>query len=83
MSRARTRCARPGRYEVDFGDPKVLTKLTAMFRKSIQNKITNPEFAFTSRAELGLDNLLHRLQAKIHTGRIKERIDAMEAGEKN
>ena len=69
-----------GRYEVDFGDPKVLTKLTSMFRKSVENKITNPEFVFASRTELGLYNLLHRLQAKIDTTRVKERIDTLQAG---
>jgi hypothetical protein len=65
-----------GEKEVNFGDPGVITKLTAMFRKSIENKITNPEFVFASRTELGLYNLLHRLQARVDTGRIKEKIDA-------
>jgi len=68
-----------GEMEVDFGDAKVLTKLTEIFRKSIRNKITNPEFVFASRAELGLYNLLHRLGARVDTARIRERVDLLEA----
>ena len=68
----------PGETEVNFGDPKVIGKLTEMFGKSIQNKITNPEFVFASRAELGLYNLLHRLDAKVDTARVREKVDALE-----
>jgi hypothetical protein len=67
-----------GEKEVDFGDARVLAKLTELFRKSIQNKVTNPEFVFASRAELGLYNLLHRLEAKVDTARVRERVDALE-----
>jgi predicted unusual protein kinase regulating ubiquinone biosynthesis (AarF/ABC1/UbiB family) len=69
---------KPGEKEVDFGDPKVLAKLTEMFGKSIQNKITNPEFVFASRAELGLYNLLHRLEARVDTARVREKVDVLE-----
>ena len=69
---------RAGEKEVYFGDAKVLTKMTTMFRKSIQNKITNPEFAFASRAELGLYNLLHKLDAKVDTARVRDRVDALQ-----
>jgi predicted unusual protein kinase regulating ubiquinone biosynthesis (AarF/ABC1/UbiB family) len=69
---------KPGETEVNFGDPKVIGKLTEMFRKSIQNKITNPEFVFASRAELGLYNLLHKLDAKVDTARVRERVDELE-----
>lgn len=69
-----------GGEEVDFGDSRVLAKLAGMFRKSIENRITNPEFAFASRTELGLYNLLHQLDAKINTGRVRERVDALERG---
>ena len=69
---------RAGGKPVDFGDAKVIAKLTSMFRKSIENKITNPEFVFASRTELGLYNLLHRLEAQVDTGRVRERVDAWE-----
>jgi predicted unusual protein kinase regulating ubiquinone biosynthesis (AarF/ABC1/UbiB family) len=68
-----------GKMEVDFGDAKVLTKCAELFRRSIRNKITNPEFVFTSRAELGLYNLLHQLGARVDTARIRERVDGLEA----
>jgi predicted unusual protein kinase regulating ubiquinone biosynthesis (AarF/ABC1/UbiB family) len=68
----------PGETEVNFGDPKVIGKLTEMFRKSIQNKVTNPEFVFASRAELGLYNLLHRLEAKVDTARVRAKVDELE-----
>jgi predicted unusual protein kinase regulating ubiquinone biosynthesis (AarF/ABC1/UbiB family) len=67
-----------GEEEVDFGDPKVLAKLTELFRKSMQNKMTNPEFVFASRTELGLYNLLHQLEAKVDTARFRERVDVLE-----
>ncbi len=67
-----------GEIEVDFGDAKVLAQLTEMFGKSIQNKVTNPEFVFATRAELGLYNLLHRLEAKVDTAGVQERVDAWE-----
>ncbi len=66
-----------GEMKVDFGDSGVIAKLTAMFRKSIENKISNPEFVFASRAEMGLYNLLHRLGARVDTGRVKERVDSI------
>jgi predicted unusual protein kinase regulating ubiquinone biosynthesis (AarF/ABC1/UbiB family) len=69
---------KPGDKEVDFGDPKMIAKMTEMFRKSIQNKVTNPEFVFASRAELGLYNLLHKLEAKVDTARVMKRVDALQ-----
>ncbi|MCI0536677.1 MAG: AarF/ABC1/UbiB kinase family protein [Verrucomicrobiales bacterium] len=69
---------KPGETEVNFGDPTVIGRLTEMFRKSIQNKITNPEFVFASRAELGLYNLLHRLEAKVDTAEVMKRVDRLE-----
>ena len=68
----------PGEKEVDFGDANVLRRLTEMFGKSIQNKVTNPEFVFASRAELGLYNLLHRLEASVDTARVRKSVDALE-----
>jgi hypothetical protein len=34
-------------------------------KKTLHEKIANPDFAFISRAELGLYSLLHQLDAKI------------------
>lgn len=55
---------------VDFGDPKILNKMTRIWEESMRSKIINPEFAFYSRAEFGLYNLLHQLQARIDTSKI-------------
>ena len=55
-----------GNGEVDFGKGEMLRLLADAMRKSVQDKATNPEFAFVSRAELGLYSLLHRLNAKVN-----------------
>lgn len=55
---------------VDFGDPKILNKMTRIWEDSMRSKIINPEFAFYTRAELGLYNLLHQLQARVDTSKI-------------
>jgi hypothetical protein len=34
--------------------------------KALRDKVANPDFAFVSRAELGLYSLLHRLKAKLN-----------------
>jgi hypothetical protein len=52
---------------VDFGGDKVLSGAGNNFRMALENKLTNPEFLFVSRAELGLYNLLHELGAKVDT----------------
>jgi predicted unusual protein kinase regulating ubiquinone biosynthesis (AarF/ABC1/UbiB family) len=70
---------KPGEKEVNFGDAKVLAKMADLCGRSIRNKTTNPEFAFASRAELGLYNLLHRLEAKVDMARVRERVDALDA----
>jgi predicted unusual protein kinase regulating ubiquinone biosynthesis (AarF/ABC1/UbiB family) len=55
---------------VDFGDPQILNKMTRIWEDSMRSKIINPEFAFYTRAELGLYNLLHQLRARVDTSKI-------------
>ena len=52
---------------VDFGQPVLLNTLFRIWRKALRDKLTNPEFAFITRAELGLYNLLHHLDARVNT----------------
>ena len=51
---------------VDFGKAQLLNLLTKAMKKVLQDKLTNPEFAFISRAELGLYSLLHQLNARVN-----------------
>ncbi len=52
---------------VDFGKPAVLDVLGRTMRHAVRDKLTNAEFAFISRAELGLYCLLHQLRARVNT----------------
>lgn len=60
--------------EVDFGKGQLLEMLGEALKKSLQDKATNPEFAFVSRAELGLYSLLHRLKSKVNVRAVWERV---------
>jgi len=60
--------------EVDFGKPKLLETVGRSLRSAVRHKLCNPEFAFTSRAELGLYSLLHELGARVDTRAICERV---------
>ena len=51
---------------VDFGKAELLQLLAKTLRKALRDKVTNPEFAFISRAELGLYSLLHQLKARVN-----------------
>jgi predicted unusual protein kinase regulating ubiquinone biosynthesis (AarF/ABC1/UbiB family) len=64
---------------VDFGDGKALATLTSLWREFVQNKLVNPDLIFSSRAELGLYNLLHRLGARVDTTAIMEHVTAMKS----
>ena len=55
---------------VDFGQSELLNTLFRIWRKALRDKLTNPEFAFITRAELGLYSLLHHLGAKVSTGEV-------------
>jgi len=61
---------------VDFGEPKLLNILTRTLKSALRDKLTNPEFAFTSRADLGLYSLLHQLRAKVNCTEIWRRVSA-------
>jgi predicted unusual protein kinase regulating ubiquinone biosynthesis (AarF/ABC1/UbiB family) len=67
---------------VDFGSDKVLNSMFQIWNNCLRSKTINPEFAFYTRAEMGLYNLLHMLRAKIDTAaalvRFYERIEARE-----
>lgn len=52
---------------VNFGDSKFLKMLGRGLGTAVRDKLTNPEFAFLSRADIGLYNLLHHLGAKVNT----------------
>jgi hypothetical protein len=54
-----------GAAVVDFGKGEALELLGRAMKKAVRDKVTNPEFAFISRAEMGLYSLLHRLGAKV------------------
>jgi hypothetical protein len=60
---------------VDFGDARLLDILSASFRVVLREKLANPDFAFISRAELGLYSLLHRLKAQVSPRDIWSRVD--------
>jgi hypothetical protein len=62
----------------DFGKGELQTALAGALRKSLRDKIANPDFAFVSRAELGLYNLLHLLDAKINPRAIWKRVERRE-----
>jgi predicted unusual protein kinase regulating ubiquinone biosynthesis (AarF/ABC1/UbiB family) len=51
-------------FAVDFGKGECLEILCGALKQALRDKAINPEFAFLSRAELGLYSLLHLLNAK-------------------
>src|SRR5262249_18210108 len=54
----------------DFADHSFLQVFLAECRNLFQTKGVLPELIFMSRAEMGLYQTLHRLQARVHTSRI-------------
>jgi hypothetical protein len=63
-----------GNVLVEFGKPDLLKNLVGCYTRALKHKLTNPEFAFVSRAELGLCNLLHQLGARVNTREIWKRV---------
>jgi predicted unusual protein kinase regulating ubiquinone biosynthesis (AarF/ABC1/UbiB family) len=59
-----------GKTVIDFADGRVLKGLFRIWNDCLRTKTVNPEFAFYSRAEMGLYNLLHLLRAKIDTSAV-------------
>lgn len=60
---------------VDFGENKFLNNMSASLRIAAREKLANPDFAFISRAELGLFSVLHRLKARANPRQIWGRVD--------
>jgi len=58
---------------VDFGKPDVLKAFGRNLRQVLRYKLTNPEFAFLSRTELGLYGLLHQLGARVNVWEVWDR----------
>ena len=46
-------------------------------QKAVRHKLANAEFAFSTRAELGLYNLLHQLAAKVDTADVLHALDLL------
>jgi predicted unusual protein kinase regulating ubiquinone biosynthesis (AarF/ABC1/UbiB family) len=67
---------------VDFGKPTILNSLSQAMRRAVSDKLTNPEFAFVSRAELGLYCLLHQLRARVKTTEVWEGVQQRDGGRK-
>ncbi|HWX22954.1 MAG TPA: AarF/UbiB family protein [Candidatus Binatia bacterium] len=59
---------------VDFGQPKLLEWLGRCMAQTLRDKLINPEFAFTSRADLGLYHLLHQLGAKVNVTQLQRQV---------
>jgi hypothetical protein len=51
---------------VDFGKPHSLKILGDALKRALREKATNAQFAFISRAELGLYSLLHQLKSRVN-----------------
>src|SRR4029077_20053701 len=59
---------------VNFGEPKLLEILGRAMAQALREKLINPEFAFISRADLGLYHLLHRLGAQVNVTEVWRRV---------
>ena len=72
----------PGKQEplVDFGKPDLLNRVVGCYAGALKHKLTNPEFAFVSRTELGLVSLLHQLAARVNTREIWRRVHEQATG---
>lgn len=60
---------------VDCGKGELVAVQADAIRKSMQDKLANPDFAFVSRAEMGLYSLLYRLKARISPRAIWKRVE--------
>ena len=50
---------------VNFGDAKLLNILSRTMMRAVRDKVINPEFAFISRADMGVYSLLHQVKARV------------------
>lgn len=61
---------------VNFGNAKMLELLGGAMGAVLRDKLSNPEFAFISRADLGLYSLLHQLRARVNCKETWRRVSA-------
>ena len=66
---------------VDFGKENLLKLLSQAMQQAVRDKLTNPEFAFISRAELGLYSLLGSLRSRVNVWEAWRRVESGRAGE--
>jgi predicted unusual protein kinase regulating ubiquinone biosynthesis (AarF/ABC1/UbiB family) len=59
---------------VNFGNAKMLEALGRAMSATVRDKLANPEFAFISRADLGLYSLLHQLRAHVNCKEIWRKV---------
>jgi predicted unusual protein kinase regulating ubiquinone biosynthesis (AarF/ABC1/UbiB family) len=62
---------------VNFGNAKMLEALGRAMGATLRDKLTNPEFAFVSRADLGMYSLLHQLRARVNCKETWRRVSKM------
>ncbi|HWD19709.1 MAG TPA: AarF/ABC1/UbiB kinase family protein [Verrucomicrobiae bacterium] len=55
---------------LDLADSKFMDRMVDLTKTLLKNKILSPEFAFLSRTESGMCNLLHILKARVPTTQI-------------
>jgi hypothetical protein len=65
------------RNVVDFSDGNVLKKCAEIGNRNLRDKLAYPEFVFSSRAELGLYNVLHLLGAKLDLTAIDAELNSL------
>jgi hypothetical protein len=53
----------------------VLKVLAEAMRRAVQDKSSNPEFAFITRADLGMFSLLHKLGARVKVREVWKKVD--------
>jgi hypothetical protein len=66
-----------GSTVVDFSDPEPLRRMPDIWQMALKNRLSNPEFVFHCRAELGLYNMLHRLHARVDTALLADRVESL------
>ena len=59
--------------------PKLWKLAASNGKQALRDRLCNPEFAFVSRAELGLVHLLHELGAKVNMGAVWHRVSTAPA----
>ena len=64
---------------VNFCDPKLFELAASNSKQALRNRLFKPEFAFVSRAELGLVHLLHEFGAKVNMGAVWHRVSTAPA----